>query len=790
MWNFSLRQSLLAYYIIITSVILFIIGVAVNQIAVTYLHSGIENSIESVAEVVEHHTGEYFTQSSEFLYYVKNSIIESNTNDDQNLQFMLNQIHKNQFLFEAFEILDDSFKVNHVSPYNEIFIGLDRSKDINEKLLVSDSTGPKREGWTSTITSLYSKKVTLAHVIDLEDNRYLVGYLDLSNINLIGSQLDNEQLNISILDDKGIYITDNNILLTEQRAYHPDYSTLLNYYRNGQKFVAHDYLGIPSHIYINNVPKTNWLLVVAHSGDTVKQLSTDIRNAIVVVFSIAMLIIVLLTIISTRKILEPVHRIHDKFGELILDNKISLVEYSGYREFENIIKQFNDMLLKLKEKDTRIHKMVYFDSLTGLPNRKMIESKIEKLVNANTPFTIAYLDIDNFKFINDSLGHQAGDQFLIYMANIFKKSVKSNCLIARQGGDEFVLLFKDLSDEEEIRLEINQFVKGIQHIWEFNHYEFFISCSIGIVTFPKHGRDCATLFKNADIAMYRAKKEGKNKFIFYTEDILVDNNENIQMAKNIQSAIVNEQFELYYQPQVNLSDGVVEGFEALIRWKHPEKGFISPADFIPVAEETGQIFEIEKWVLINAIQQKKVFEEAGRPDLSISINLSSKTLTSDINFNEIEQMVRLFDVDFQSITLEITETAVLTNVELVVRRLNKLRQIGFKIALDDFGTGFSSLNHLKTLPIHIIKLDRSFIKSIENSDKDTKIIQSIIALAKDLEYKVVAEGIETEQQLEFLRQCGCMAGQGFLMSRPLPNEEVERLLENGITIGGANYESK
>jgi EAL domain-containing protein (putative c-di-GMP-specific phosphodiesterase class I) len=279
--------------------------------------------------------------------------------------------------------------------------------------------------------------------------------------------------------------------------------------------------------------------------------------------------------------------------------------------------------------------------------------------------------------------------------------------------------------------------------------------------------------------MNNAKKEGKGRCILYTGEILKSNSEKIKIADKIRYGLLNNEFELYYQPQFHLRNGQIKGLEVLIRWTNSEIGSISPAIFIPIAEEIGQIFDIEKWIFKNALIQKEIFEKKGYNDISLSINLSSKTLMSNIHFGELEDILDEYNIDYEKITIEITETSVISDIYLAIEKLKRLKRYGLKVALDDFGTGYSSLTHLKKLPIDIIKLDKSFIKSIDVNNTDSYIIKAILGLALDLNYEVVAEGIETKEQYIFLDNNNCSLGQGFLMSRPLDIENVYIKLASG-----------
>ncbi|NLJ97189.1 MAG: EAL domain-containing protein [Clostridiales bacterium] len=429
-----------------------------------------------------------------------------------------------------------------------------------------------------------------------------------------------------------------------------------------------------------------------------------------------------------------------------------------------------------KRYEEKIENLAYYDTLTGLPNRILFEQEVNRSINSGCKkFMIAYMDIDNFKNINDTIGHQAGDVFLQYFANRMINKTKGKAFAARLGGDEFAILYQDVSNEKVTR-EVEELLSEINKIWSYQNRLFYISMSVGIVIYPDHGSDTYELLKNVDIAMYASKNEGKNRILFYSEDFMEESFRFNDMVNYLQEGINLEQFFLVYQPQYKLSSKELIGMEALLRWNHPKEGFISPAEFIPVAEKTGQIYHLERWVIKKALEQKKYWEQQGLNDLVLAINLSTKTLTSEINFAEWEQILSEYSVDYSKVVIEITETADILNVDNVINRLNILKKRGIRIALDDFGTGYSSLNYLKKFPIDIIKLDKSFINSITENGVDNLLIRNILKLASDLQYDVIAEGIETADQMNRLIEYNCDSGQGFLLSKPLSVDKINDLL--------------
>ena len=444
---------------------------------------------------------------------------------------------------------------------------------------------------------------------------------------------------------------------------------------------------------------------------------------------------------------------------------------------KNLERVYNELL----SAEEKLLNTIYFDSLTELSTRIGIEVEMEKFLENNIPFAFVHIDFDNFKYIDETLGHSAGDQFLKEMGIRLKELKSDSFIVGRLSGDEFGIILKDVNSIKILKEQIDNINKLLGKKWTIGDYEFFTSASMGISVFPKDGSSKIEILRSADLAMSRAKKEGKGRGIFYTGEILESNSEKIKISNQIQHAIEKKEFILYYQPQIYLNTGEIKGFEVLIRWNNPFSGFISPALFIPIAEETGQIFAIEKWIINNALKQKKILENKGYEHLDLSINLSSKTLMSNLNFHELEDILDENKVDYSHITLEVTETAIISDIEMAISRLLRLKRYGLKIALDDFGTGYSSLTYLKKMPIDTIKLDRSFVKSIEENDADTYIIKSILYLALDLKYNVVAEGIETEEQYRFLEKNNCESGQGFLMSKPVPIEDVYEKLENAYS---------
>ncbi len=432
--------------------------------------------------------------------------------------------------------------------------------------------------------------------------------------------------------------------------------------------------------------------------------------------------------------------------------------------------------------EKKLNSLAYYDTLTDLPNRAALEEHMEKLIDLKqhnpSNMALVYMDIDNFKHINDTLGHSYGDELLQFIASKLKYLVEYPDFSARLSGDEFVLVFDNIIDKDDVSNRIEALLKHLRRPWVIENQEFFVSFSMGIALFPDHGEDLATLLKNADTAMFTVKENQKDNYFFYTQAMQEKALRYISMVNQLRHAIENEEFVLFYQPLIDLKTGKMVGVEALIRWHHPERGLVSPAEFIPLAEEAGYIHSIGKWVLRTALSQYKSWLNKGYPSLKISINLSGKRLSKANIVNEIKALSDAIGIECSDIQLEITETAFMENINSVFYILKNLRQMGVKIALDDFGTGYSSLTYLKKLPIDIVKMDREFIKAIIDEDEEEVIVKSVIDLTHSLNLEVVGEGIETEEQMSFLKKYGCDVGQGYLFSRPVPPEDIEKMLES------------
>ncbi|MGD6801319.1 bifunctional diguanylate cyclase/phosphodiesterase [Rossellomorea vietnamensis] len=433
-----------------------------------------------------------------------------------------------------------------------------------------------------------------------------------------------------------------------------------------------------------------------------------------------------------------------------------------------------------KKSEETIREMAYYDTLTGLPNRNMFKQNLSTFIEkeVSQSFAVLFLDLDRFKVINDTKGHSTGDLLLVEVAKRLKAVIGQEGEVFRQGGDEFIILLENSRKEKVSCLSQNildSFVKPIKVTGQ----EFFVTPSIGISMYPVDGTDQETLIKHADTAMYLAKERGKNNFQFYNESLNRNTTRKMELEQELRKSLELNQFMLYYQPKVNLETGKILGVEALIRWDHPTLGMVPPGEFIPLTEETGLIVPIGKWVLQEACRQSKEWEKGKAGSIQVAVNISVRQILDDDFVDFVQGVLKETELDPRLLELEITES-IMQDFKRSSEILHKLKEIGVSISIDDFGTGYSSLNNLRFLPIDHIKIDKSFVDDITDHSKHSKngsIVKTIIDLGQNMNFTIIAEGVEEEAQVDFLLKNACHIGQGYYYSKPLPAAELENYIK-------------
>ncbi|HDH06638.1 MAG TPA: EAL domain-containing protein [Nitrospirae bacterium] len=450
--------------------------------------------------------------------------------------------------------------------------------------------------------------------------------------------------------------------------------------------------------------------------------------------------------------------------------------------------------IKHKEAEKRILHMAYYDDLTGLPNRALFHDRLQQSLAHSERYkgnsAILFLDLDNFKRINDTLNHSVGDLLLKAVAERLSKYIRiadtvarqgvkaSSNTVARLGGDEFTVLLTEINSLQDAAKVAQRILNSLSVPFRLDGHEVFVSGSIGIAVYPFDGEDMDSLLRNADTAMYHAKNQGKNNFQFYKQSMNATAFERLTMENDLRKAVERNELILYYQPKMDIRTGKIIAVEALLRWNHPDKGLLAPAEFISLAEETGLIIPIGEWVLKTACNQNKVWQRPGSgfTRIAVSVNLSGQQFKQEGVVKVIEKVLHDSLLGPEYLELEITESVIMKNAEIIITMFHNLKNMGVQLSMDDFGTGYSSFSYLKRFPLDIIKIDRSFIKDISEKNEDAAIVKAIIAMAHTLKLRVVAEGVETEQQLELLRKLGCDEMQGYLLSTPLPADEIPEFL--------------
>ncbi len=507
--------------------------------------------------------------------------------------------------------------------------------------------------------------------------------------------------------------------------------------------------------------------------DYIKNHFEKSKNTFILLFVFIPLgVLILFALIAQKVITHPLERLRQyAYYQSTIPKPFFL------KELEYIRASMVQTFKRLEQEKTDLYNLSRTDSLSGLANRNLLQERVQQIIElsqrSGKEFALLFLDLDHFKSINDSLGHDVGDELLRNVAHVIKDILRLNDVVARIGGDEFVIVLTSYSNEVELIEIIDRIQARLSKPWEIQTFPIQITSSIGITIYPKDGEDLLTLMKNADIAMYKAKDNGRSGYSFFTQELNEKTQEYISLTNSMRNAIKNDEYILYYQPQNDLKTNTIIGAEALIRWDVPHKGMIPPDTFIPIAEQNGFIVELGEWILHTAIKQKKEWEDKGS-DIKLSINIAAKQIQNPKFVDILADLLQTYKVNTSNIVLEITEYVFLESNTSLYEIFSAIKKLGVQISLDDFGTGYSSLSYLKTFPIDILKIDKSFIDDYEN-EEGAVFIETIIKMAQTLRLEVIAEGVETHEQITYLKALHCNAYQGYYCSKPVEPEVFETL---------------
>ncbi len=432
----------------------------------------------------------------------------------------------------------------------------------------------------------------------------------------------------------------------------------------------------------------------------------------------------------------------------------------------------------------RMSYLAQHDVLTDLPNRQLLNDRLGGAIalarRYGRQLAVLFVDLDHFKHINDAQGHTSGDQLLKSVAERLLTCIRSSDTVSRYGGDEFLVLLSEIADAGDAAVSVRKIMTALTRPYRIAQHDLHITVSMGISVFPGDGQDAETLIKRADIAMYRAKEQGRDGYQFFKEDLYVAALERQSLEGSLRNAVGGQEFVLHYQPKMNLETGAIIGAEALIRWRHPDRGLVPPAQFVPIAEDCGLIVPIGQWALHEACRQTRAWQDAGQRPLPVSVNISAVELKANGFLEGVRGILQKTHLEPRYLELELTETVLMAHAEITTPVLQALKAMGMQLAVDDFGTGYSSLSYLAQFPIDTLKIDQSFVHRITADPDGAPIITAVISMGKSLKHRVIAEGVETQEQLAFLRAQRCGEGQGFYFSRPLAAEQFATLLGTGV----------
>lgn len=520
----------------------------------------------------------------------------------------------------------------------------------------------------------------------------------------------------------------------------------------------------------------NYTLILFIDQRFVENSFIKMREKLIILFVILpILILILLAIITHKMISKPLEKLrryayyHANVPQKFFISEIEYIRSSMVQTFD-----------RLEQEKLELYTLARTDSLSGLANRNHLEERVQQIISDskrnNKEFSLLFLDLDHFKSVNDSLGHNVGDELLRNVAHVIQEILRPNDVVARIGGDEFVIVLTQYKSHMELIDIICRIQKRLATPWQIQTYPINITSSIGITLYPKDGEDLLTLMKHADIAMYEAKEKGRRGYSFFTKELNAKTQEYISLTNTMKEALQENRYILYYQPQNRVDTGEIIGAEALIRWDDPKKGMIPPNLFIPIAEQNGFITVLGDWILETAIAQKKEWENKGI-NIKLSINVAAKQVLEDDFIQTLESLLQKYKVNSSQIALEITEYIFLDKSLSVYKTFDSINKLGIQISLDDFGTGYSSLSYLKDFPLDILKIDKIFMDNYKN-DEGAIFVETIVKIAQTLRLEVVAEGVEDEEQIAFLKTLGCDFYQGYVCSKPVAPKDFESLYES------------
>lgn len=685
---------------------------------------------------------------------------------------VVNQLIQQEKFFDRVEILDENGHVIRTIPRDEDMVDIDRSRyEFYKKI----SNGASLY-WSNSFISAETGQPTVIMAMPVRGGS-IAGHLNLqrvSNITDVFSEMYGKNVFVAITDERGITIAHTDREKVWQREWSSDYFALHKEQEQAKERQV-NISGVEYLVSSEKVNESGWHVVVYQAVDVAFATLHRIQWFFIVT---AALVLVGGITLSWRKLgatLQAFSRLNHRFVAIAGGNLEIKAEHEAFSELNEMVDHFNHMVHNVRERDRRLYELAHKDSLTGLGNRSLFLQWIQQAVREKKPFGLVFLDLDNFKLVNDSYGHWQGDLLLIKVAEKLEAIAGDTARLARLGGDEFVFIVQEWDEAQGIEWLQNLSQKMTESVC-INNYMFSTEASIGVAVFPKDSHDADELLRFADMAMYQTKNRGKNSYCFYDEKMNEKIKRKNEIIESLRDENIFDELFLQYQP-IFFADGKrVRGAEALVRWKSAKMGFVSPAEFIPLAEETGRITEIGKWIMNEACKTLAQINFGSKQPYIMAINVSAIQLKEASFLGEVYDVVKENRVSAEWLELEITETAFIGRLEETLAILQELKKSGVSIALDDFGTGYSSLSYLHGLPIDTLKIDRSLVADVLENKKAQAMLHGIIELSREIGLQAVAEGIETSEQAEFIQQTGCNYCQGYLFKKPLSKIDLVQFL--------------
>ena len=688
---------------------------------------------------------------------------------------LLEVVNQTEGYFENIEILDTNGKVLNTYPKFASQIGFDRSL---EEYIAAIRLGSE-VFWSDPNISPTTLNPTVTLVIE-SGQGLIVGSLDLTYISQLSKKYSEEfgtDIHISITDIHGVYLINENMDHVLERRIDPDIKTIQAIF-NKQAGNFQTRSGVPGIATASIVPLTGWYVYVFEDYMDAVQGVLITYGLIGGFLLLTLLLFIILSFWTTRRLITDIGSFTAQTEKISAGNFEILPDQRNYSEFERLAEHFRKMIRNIKERDQRLVDAVYHDSLTGFHNRAFLnEFVLPHLMKENIlKFGLISLDVDNFKTINETFGHYLGDRLLIELGKEMKRRLTDNITIIRLGGDEFALVVPMQGEQADVDGVVDSLMEITSHPLTCEGRLIYFTLSMGISIYPDDGMDIETLMRCADIALYDAKRLGKDDFVYFSPDMNQRVEARLNFEQQLRPALARNEFFLEYQPQYSIDLKTIRGFEALIRWESPILGRVNPADFIAAAEESRLILKIDEWVITKACETIKNINEAQRTDFIMSINISPVELRDAGFARRMIDLVQKSGIKPQWLEVEITENISIDFLNDLIITITTLRDYGMSVSIDDFGTGYSSLSYIHRLPIDVLKIDRAFITSIVDSPENRLMTETILLMAHKMGLKTIAEGVETQAQHAILADLGCDFIQGYYSARPLPLNELIDLL--------------